>query len=455
MPGSCRNGRQHGYHLAVTPPVKRVALLLVMGLAVIGAAALVIRQAVKPKPVAIAERPPKREPALPPGRTLPPPSSKTPAKVERRFEQAKEAGALPGSGEGLVMTLTITTPIFDITRRYRSMEGPYADYGVRLDAGGVAPAARELWWWKGARIEVLDAQDKPIGQEFMCHLNVDVNPDERGRTVGLRPGSRRLLTLTQGELAFALPKGHGLPVASDETWNLMFQVLNHNRDGAFGVKQRLTLYFVRDADLFAPIDPVNGYAGSIWVPVERASPEALAFDKTTCHCCAPLERGLEATNNIAAARLVDDAGRTLVGHWVVPPGKSAWSYPMARYIEAADKPRRLYATWTHVHPFASEARLIAHAPGCEPEVVTKSTVESLRDGRVGLVSVRSLASVEGVVMPAGASFELAVDYDNSSGRAQDSMASLGMFVETSWDRPEWAARAQNPTDMDGSCGLQQ
>jgi hypothetical protein len=71
-----------------------------------------------------------------------------------------------------------------------------------------------------------------------------------------------------------------------------------------------------------------------------------------------------------------------------------------------------------------------------------------------LKSIRSFSSAEGEPISSGATYELAVDYDNTSGEAQDSMASLGMFVGADgWTRPRWAARGQNPTAMDASCGL--
>jgi hypothetical protein len=436
-------------------PKPRVAILLGI-LACLGVGGpLAIRSALRPAPFVVRASGPKPRPSgsLPPGRTLGAAANSVPESLERALlSPDRTPRGAPGAEDGVVTTLTITTPPFDITKRYRSMEGPFAEYSVRLDAGAEAPKARELSWWKGARVEVLDENGKPLGQEFMCHVNVEVDGRWRASVLGLEPGSLRLLTLTQGELSFALPKGRGLPVGSDETWSFMFQVLNHNRNGHFRVKQRLTLYFVRDADLAAPMDAVNGIAASLWVPVDRQKDEWRALDQAACHCCAPLGRGLEATNNIMAGRFVDDAGRTFVGHWVVPPGRSTWSYPVDHYMRNGEASRTLYATWTHVHPFATGVRLIAHAPGCAPNIVTESAITSLRDGRIGLESIKSFRSPEGVALPK-ASYELAVDYNNSSSVAQDSMTSLGMFVGADdWKRPAWANRAQNDTGMDASCG---
>jgi hypothetical protein len=415
-----------------------------------------VTKGLSPAPVVIVQPEGPRSAAVqhPPARVLSAPANAAPESVVRSAVPAKsDAGVVKGAREGNVTTLTITTPVFEIDRRYRSMEGPHAEYDVRLDTGK-APGPHELLWWKGARIEVLDESGKPIGQEFMCHLNINVDTKAREQSLGVT-GASRLLTLTQGELDFELPRGHAVPVSSNESWNVMFQVLNHNRDGKFRVKQRLTLFFIRDLDLFAPIDPLTWHAGSLWVPLDKSNAEARALDTKACHCCLPLERALEATNNVMTGRLVDEAGRTLVGHWVVPPGTSTWSYPLARYVPSVPKERRLFATWTHVHPFAREVRISAHKPGCTPQIVTKSWVESEGDGRVGLKSIRSLSSIDGEIIPADATLEIAVDYDNTSGRPQDSMTSMGMFVEPNeWKRPEWASRAQDKGDMD-SCGLEQ
>jgi hypothetical protein len=412
-----------------------VALVLLGGAAGLGVAAL--RPSAPPPAVAepAASAPakgPEHHHHVPPGRSLPPPVTTVAESIERR--------AAGPSADGALTTLTVTTPPFEITRRYKSMEGPYATIPVRVDgaalpAGGKAPK-RELWWWKGARIEMLDEHGAPLDQEFMCHANVDVDLDA-GASLGLRRSTPRLVTLTQGELAFSLPEGRGLPVASDETWSLMFQVLNHNRDGVFRVKQRLVLTFVRDADRAAPIAAVEPYAGSIWVPLEEAAGEPYA-DEAACPCCAPPAVGVEAASNVR--RFVDDAGFTLAGHWVVPPGRHTWSYPLVGGLGRPRPDKRIFATWTHVHPFATEVRLLAHDAGsCGAKVVTTTTIDSLTDGRVGLATIRSLSSAEGIPVPAAGSFEIAVAYDNPTGRAQDSMTSLGVYASADdFTRPAWA-----------------
>jgi hypothetical protein len=65
------------------------------------------------------------------GQNLVAPASRTPEKVE---VQTLGAGAdVSGAADGLVTTVTITTPAFEIARRYRSMGGPYAQYEQRLE----------------------------------------------------------------------------------------------------------------------------------------------------------------------------------------------------------------------------------------------------------------------------------------------------------------------------------
>jgi hypothetical protein len=379
--------------------------------------------------------------------------------ILRTLPPSRAPGAAPpGAKDGLVTTLEITTDTFEIAKRYRSMEGPHADYALRVDGSLTADAGahpRELWWWKGATIELFDEHDHPLGQEFMCHMNIDLDPKARDAEFpSTKTNLGRLLTLTQGEPRFELPAGWGVPVASDEVWNMVFQVLNHNRDGVFHVKQRLTLYFVRDADLFAPIDPLTWHGSFVWASVSKSDPDALAWDEQQCHCCSPLgPRTLEATNNVGVGHATDPQGRVIVGHWTVPPGKNTWSFPLARSApEFAPKGERMFATWTHVHPFATEVRLVAHEPGCAPKVVARSAVESQQGGLIGLKRIDSPTFADGAPLPTGAAYELAVDYDNTSGRPQDSMTSFAFFVDDrAWRRPGWATRAQGT--MDASCGL--
>src|SRR5262249_53537731 len=151
--------------------------------------------------------------------------------------------------EGSVSLAQIIVGPFDIHRKYRSMEGPYVVQKLRLSdlvdskqvtipeervkfveanpqgapsmggpsmnvtvADGTTPPAplgltqarqqkRELYWFKGMKLEVLDENDKPLpSAEFICHLNVDVDQEFRKQKFPYAEPciNFRLITLTQG-----------------------------------------------------------------------------------------------------------------------------------------------------------------------------------------------------------------------------------------------------------------
>src|SRR5262249_7386535 len=114
-------------------------------------------------------------------------------------------------------TAEIIVGPFDLSRRYRSMEGPYCHEEVTIgdllnnkkdivpdsriffvgtgaeppscmgqsppghSKGGAPTAAkRELYWFKGIKLDVLDENDKPLKDaEFICHMNIDVDKNFR------------------------------------------------------------------------------------------------------------------------------------------------------------------------------------------------------------------------------------------------------------------------------------
>ena len=368
------------------------------------------------------------------------------------------------SPEGPLTVVRVTTPdAFKIEKRYRSMEGPWQRVEIRPEktpewatlAASCGAKTKELLWWKGATIEVVDAETgQNLGPEFMCHLNLDVDARAQQAAFPGWPWSpARLLTLTQGEMHFELPPGYGVPFPSDAVFTALFQVLNHNRDGKFKVRQRLTLYFVRDRDLFVPLQPVTWYVPFVFLPLDGNLPAGAESDRKLCPCCVQMPTALNAPNNTSNGTWTDVSGRRMSGHWQVPPGRREWRTPAilsSPGFPVADS--RVVASWSHVHPFCEDLRLIHHDPKCGPVEILRNTVVSLGGGKVGLDKIRSFHSTEGVPLPPG-SYEVAVSYHNTSPKPQDSMASLGLYLTLpTFLRPEWASRADNANPDAISCG---
>ncbi len=271
--------------------------------------------------------------------------------------------------EGAVSKAVITAGPFDLHRKYRSMEGPYISYDFKVgdiveskdislpeglvvfvENGGAAPAMmgggsgqinsrdvkgliqdtkpRSLLWLKGVKLEVLDENDKVLPTaEFICHWNLDVKPNFRNEvfTDGEKCASVRLATVTQGQTEITFPKGFAVPVASDETWNAVFQAANRTTNEHRRVKHRCTFYFIKDQDLAYPVTALAWQVPWIHVIIDKNSTEAAEEVKSNCPACLGLSIGVNAPNNTSNGVFADSKGQRVSGHWVIPPGTHTYS----------------------------------------------------------------------------------------------------------------------------------
>ncbi len=235
----------------------------------------------------------------------------TPASVFGLSKSQNPTFAFP---EGKVISSVITVGPFDLHRKYRSMEGPYAL--CRLKVGDIvaskrieipegmvnfvesnkpAPGmmdsspsqplngnlrglvdtsnqTRALLWFKGIKMEVLDENNHVLPTaEFICHSNIDTDANFRNQvfTEAERCPTGRLITITQGQTEIAFPVGYAVPVASDELWTIGFQAANRTTEKHRRVKHRCTLYFIKDKDLVYPITALNWFTPIVYVSIDN------------------------------------------------------------------------------------------------------------------------------------------------------------------------------------------
>jgi len=373
--------------------------------------------------------------------------------------QYRGEGIPDPAADGPVQKREVISRTLDITRRYNAMEGPYDVYTIDMASLlGSSPHNSELWWFKGAKIDVLDENYKPYGQEFLCHASLEYNLEQR-RTLfpTLDSNMFRLITFTQGCTEFVLPRGTGIPVSSEETWSVTFQTLNFNRDGHFKVHERMTFYFVRDKDLAHPLKALKAYTP--YVTVSLGDEKGIPMSNPDCPCCLPVSQGKNAPNNMPNGVFPSrDRSRPLTGHWVVPTGEHEWSTPVMEIVNSFPQAQGsiLHAAWSHVHPFCTELDLIEHKPGCHAEVLVKSDVVSKGGGELGLKKIGGFTSEEGIKLDPNAQLELRVKYNNTTGHEVDSMGIMGLFLEdTAWRKPDWVnvvSEAKEPRPVFVSAG---
>jgi cyclophilin family peptidyl-prolyl cis-trans isomerase len=380
--------------------------------------------------------------------------------------------------EGTVLSPSITVGAFDIHRRYRSMEGPYADLTVRMgdlaaaknvnvpealvkfvegNPGGVSmqggqghgdtvsslpdtsAQARKLYWVKGFKLDVLDEKGAVMPDaEFICHFNLDVTPQERNDAFpdGERCSNSRILTITQGQTRITFPEGYGVPVASDEHWRFIFQAANRTTDEHRRIKHRLTVYLIPDKDLVHPITALTWFVPSERVVIDKQTTEVVEKEKSLCPLCMGTTRGVVAPNSVDTSLETDAYGRRVSGHWVVPPGKNTWATVVPDY-GFASKNRVIHAAWSHIHPYCSTFSLVKVTPNSRDTIVS-ATSQTASDPGIQIKNIDYISSKEGIPMPANFPYELVISYDNTSGKALDSMATMGLFFEDNdFSRPKW------------------
>jgi cyclophilin family peptidyl-prolyl cis-trans isomerase len=401
--------------------------------------------------------------------------------------------------EGKLSTAAIVVGPFDLHRKYKSMEGPYVIQRFRVSdlvtsekviipapmityvegapdsapsMGGpsmstAVPAQstskkpvglidtssvpRELYWFKGIKLQVLDENDKPLPTaEFICHLNLDVDQPFRNKAFpdSEQSGNSRLMTLTQGQTAFYFPEDYAVPVAGDEVWSFTFQAANRTSEQHRRIKHLCTLEFIKDSDLKKPIKALHWYNPYIAVQVDKDKDVGVAKKNEQMHGpdCLFNSAGESASNMVAGSLIKDKDGHQYSGHWVIPPGTHTYTTPISEQRDPgfASKDRRIVAVWSHVHPLCTESSLVA-CDGKERKKIFSAKVKTKTAGGLELVHIDDVLSKQGILMPAGQHYELEATYANSTNENQDSMVALGVFfADDKFVKPEWRNTASAP-----------
>lgn len=409
--------------------------------------------------------------------------------------------SIPAVVEGPVQTARILVGPFDLHRKYRSMEGPYVIGRLRVadlvfsgqvvvpesmvtfievnsqgapsmngpsmstsDAQNVISAAplglidtgvlkRELYWLKGIKLEVLDENDKPLPTaEFICHLNLDVDPRFRTKVFPqAEPNtSSRLITLTQGQTEFRFPEGFAVPVASDELWTFTFQAANRTSDGHRRVKHLCTLEFISDKDLRQPLKALHWYNPYIAVVLDKGDHKSRHGGNPHGPSCLAVSEGEGAANMVVGTTIKDPDGKRLTGHWAIPPGRHTYRTPVTdqRLYGFAAKERKIHAVWSHVHPLCTQSSLLL-CDGSRHKKIFTAQVKTKTRGGLELVHIDNIISPAGIPLLANQHYELEATYSNNTRETQDSMVALGVFFEDQmFVKPDWLLSNSSTTAVE-------
>ena len=331
---------------------------------------------------------------------------------------APGCGPRSQSSESPTRTLEILSRAYTVDGIYRSMKGPSGTRKFQLYDGETP----ELLWITGYHAVVvgLDGETE-VSQEFMCHSNLDFNVDEHQEIFGGEKNiSNRLFTLSQGQFSVRFPDGFGLPIASNEALSLNTQVLNLNLDDPdLRIRQKVTIDFVRDAELTQPMKPLymKSATGLVLLDGEDGYYNVSRPNKP--------EHGPGCLVGEAASfrPKTDQFDRKFAGHWVVKPGREVNQTLVTNWMNLSFDTTIHYIA-VHLHPFAESLELKDLTTG---ETVFKSKVRNFED-KIGLEEVEYFSSAEGLPVYAEHQYELISVYNNTTNEDQDSMAVMFMYV---------------------------
>ncbi len=320
--------------------------------------------------------------------------------------------------EGILRTLVTFSRTYEIDRIYQSMQGPRSTIRVPL---GDPSAEPELLWIKGVHVEVVGPSGEPASQEFMCHVVARVGAlDERNEALGLSAVDDRFATLSQGTFHKEYPKGFGLPVLS--THHLLFasQVLNINiEDPDLRVRHKIVTHYIRDRELAIPMKAIASTYAQVMMLIEGEEGEGyfgVGTPDPEIHgeSCAV---GRTADSLRPSLRLMDDGHRRFTAHWVLEPGKST-NQSLATNLLSIREDTTVHAIDVHLHPFAEWVEL---RDLTSQETVFRSEARQADEG-IGLASVQTYRSEEGIPIYKDRHYAIISAYDNTSGVEQNAMA---------------------------------
>jgi len=328
-----------------------------------------------------------------------------------------------------------------IDRVYKSMEGITGDKRFEWAA---APRPPELLWVTGGRIDMFKEEDGSNGTEqFLCHAYLKFD-DQYFKTGGQQTRAKhinhlgRLFTFVQGQAEIRLPHGFGIPVWSTEPFEMEYMVINPiEPEQPFRVNTRGVFDYVLDTELKEPLKPLLMRIIGMHVPVKKGSAQPHAQcsalgDVSSADLTGQAEKDAEPAASSLHKILKNEKGFDEVYHWMVPPGRHQYRYPLeSKFLASLPFDTTVHYINGHLHPHGEFVELRDLTTG---NTVFRSTATNNAE-RSGLTALTDFSSEEGVVIRRDHQYELVAEYDNTTDHDIDAMAILFLYLlDQTFDR---------------------
>lgn len=333
------------------------------------------------------------------------------------------------AGEELPHSVNVASEPRIIDRVYRSMEGLVGTQDFNL-SGSAKP---ELLWVTGGQVDMRKVEDSVSGTEkFLCHAYLKF--DERKYKTSnhnQRMGTHqpvRLFNFVQGQPSINLPRGYGIPVLSSELFEFEYMIINPTPvDRPFGVKSQGTFEYVHDRDLEQPLKPLFMRTVGMHIPVKKGSavPHAQCSELGDAEKGSTMESAAEPAKSSLHKILKNEAGFNEVYHWMVPPGKHQYRYPVeSKFLADLPFDTTVHYINAHLHPHGESIELRDVTEG---KTIFRSVAVN-NAARSGIEKLTDFSSTEGVLIDRGHQYEMITEYNNTTDHDIDAMAILFLYL---------------------------
>ncbi|WP_296383202.1 hypothetical protein [Winogradskyella sp.] len=309
-------------------------------------------------------------------------------------------------------SVSLITPTLVVDQVYKSMEGPKVMRSFQIN-----PKNDDLVWITSFETKAISTNEVDrLSNDYVCHTNIDFYDGEHYSRWNLneRIGQHypRLTSMSNGIETYKFPKGFGFPVFENENLFLSTQALNHNiKSEPFSVKHKVTLGYQPNDKKMKSLQSKTVF---VMLPYDANNPFQGPTENNP-NMCLPVETGNHSYKN--------KDGESLSGHWVVFPGRETYSYDITQQLQLKDS-TTMHHIATHLHPYAETLTL---KDKTMDSVLFTSKAENYTD-KIGLKSVSTFSSEEGVMLYPDHNYELVLKTNNTSDVNQDMMASMFVFL---------------------------
>ena len=332
------------------------------------------------------------------------------------------------SGSGAGHAVESATEIFTMQRIYPSMFGPTDTDRVTL----LQTDEPEVLWITAVRSDIVGADgETPESAEYFCHSVLARHgkaPPERVRQLrklGLSVQDRKMFTLVQGLNEIRFPRGFGIPVFSNDQFDVLAMAMNpKEREQPVHVGVDSRIEYLRASELDQEMKPLFLVPLVLMVPRETASADHSTHHHGGDDTCLDTDSAEHVVTSVEGSVPESHESATHTGHWYVPPGRHTYRQRLAPLRHRIQFDTNVHYIASHLHPFGESLELIDLTTG---DTVFKAVARNFPN-RVAVENITHYSSREGLAIDRTHEHELVAVYNNTTDQDIDSMAVMYLYV---------------------------